>query len=62
MYVQAWCVLLHKCEVCTVWGCLCVCMSVPDVHLPPVVFSARVGRSGLSGPTLLHSTSETHIL
>lgn len=49
------CALLHKCEVCTVWGCC-------DVHLPLVVFSARVERSGLSAPTLSHSTSGTHIL
>lgn len=37
-------------------------MSVCDVYLPLVVFSARVERSGLSVPTLSHSTSETHIL
>lgn len=44
----------------TVWGCMYV--SVCDVHLPPVVSSAHVERSGLSVRTLWHSTSETHIL
>lgn len=55
------CVLLHKCVLSgDVFVCLCVC--VCDVHLPLVVFSARVERSGLSALTLSHSTSETHIL
>lgn len=44
----------------TIWGCMYV--SVCDVHLPPVVSSARVEHSGLSVQTLWHSTSETHIL
>lgn len=56
------CVLLHKCEVCTVWGYVSVRVCVFDVYLPLVVFSAHAKRSGLSMPTLSHSTSETHIL
>lgn len=44
----------------TVWECMCV--YICDMHLPLVVSSAHVERSGLSVQTLSHSTSETHIL
>ena len=39
-----------------------VIVYVCDVHLPLVVSSAHGEHSGLSVPTLLHNTSETHIL
>lgn len=54
---------VHCCisECLLSWDVACLLVFVFE-HVPLVVFSAHGERSGLSGPTLLRSTSETRIL